>query len=93
LENKKAAILVLALVAAVVVTASGIYAMGARTTGQGYAGPITGIRSGMGPSMMSGSFGRAGGMMGGYGMMGYGQSSMQDMRESMWHYWNFTAAP
>ena len=91
MENKKAAILVLAIVAAVMIAAGGAYAM----TGRGIASyansyPSTVHWSGMGPSMMGGSAGYRGGMMG----AGYGQSSMmEDMQQYMWHYWNSTSVP
>jgi len=70
MENKTAAILVLAVVATLIVTASGAYAMG--RGGNSAVGPYAGTtyRSGMGPSMMGGSAGYPGGMMGGHGMMG-----------------------
>ncbi|MDE1853840.1 MAG: hypothetical protein KGI38_08870 [Thaumarchaeota archaeon] len=87
MENKKAAILVLAIVAAVVVTASGAYAMGRQAPGAGSSYPGTTYRSGMGPSMMGGSAGYAGGMMGGHGMMGAWDST-GSMQQYMWRYWN-----
>lgn len=78
MENNNAAILVLAIVAALVVTATGAYAMGRQTgylgnTGSSY--PSSAYGSGFGPSMMGGSTGYRGGMMGGSagysgGMMG-----------------------
>ncbi len=98
MENKKAAILVLAIVAAVIVTASGAYAMGRQATSQ--AAPYTGAYPyGMGPGMMGGFGGPAGyrgGMMGGYGMMGYWNgtgATQQCPRDYMWQYWNSTSAP
>ena len=104
MENKKAAILVLAIVAAVAIAASGAYAMmGRQTAGPGSSYSNTTYRSGMGPSMMGGSFGYsggmmgrsggyAGGMMGGYGMMGTWNGTVS-MRQYMWHYWNATTVP
>ena len=89
MENKKAAILVLAVLAAVVVTASGVYAAtgGHSTVPASYPGAEYGY--GMGASMMGGYAGH-GGMMGGYGMMGNGQYSMP---QYMWQWWNSTSAP
>lgn len=90
MENKKAAILVLAIAAAVAITAGGAYAMGRQTTNNfsPYAG--THYTSGMGSGMMGGY---AGGMMGGYngysGMMGSGSPMYQYIR----HYWNSTSVP
>ena len=90
MENKKAAILVLAIVAAVAVTAGGAYAMGRQVSGAGYANYSSGTNYGyrMGPGMMGGY---AGGMMGGYqGMMGNNGYSMYQYME---HYWNSTSVP
>ena len=81
LENKKVAILVLAVSAAVLIATSGAYAMGRQTAVTGNSYPGTTYGYGMGQSMMGGSSafsggmmggfsGHAGGMMGGYGMMG-----------------------
>ena len=103
MENKKATILVLAIVAAVIVTASGAYAMGRQAPGVGSSYPSTTYRSGMGPSMMGGlsgytggmmggSTGYAQGMMGGHGMMG-AWNGTNSMQQYMWHYWNSTSVP
>ncbi len=95
MENKTAVIVVLVIVAALIVTASGAYAMGWQATSQGTR-PNTAYAEGMGPSMMggfSGSTGYRGGMMGGYGMMGNGASSMQQMWQYMSHFWNSTSSP
>lgn len=95
MENKKAAILVLAMVAAVAITTGATYAMmDSQGTYAGAASPSTTYGSGMGPWMMGGYSGRAGGMMGGYGMMGNanGMSSMyQYMEQYMSRYWNSTS--
>lgn len=89
MENKKAAILVLAIVAAVAIAAGGAYAMGRPVTNTGYTYPNSGYRSGMGPSMMGG-YGGYSGMMGN----GYGMYSMHEyMHEYMGHYWNSTSVP
>ena len=94
MENKKAAILVLAIIAALIVTASGAYAMGrGGNSAAGLSSGITG-RSGIGPSMMGGSTGNSGGMMGGNGMMRSGGgmgSTCGYMGECMDRYWNSTA--
>ena len=102
MENNKAVVLALVLAAAVVITASGVYATMGRPSGANWGTyPNAAFGSGMGPSMM-GDFGRnAGygnpsGMMEGRGMMGTGYgpySSMEDMRQYMWHYWNSTTVP
>ena len=95
MENNKATILVLAIVAALIVTASGAYAMG--RGGDGVAGLNTGTnRSGMGPSMMGGGAGYAGGMMGGNGMMRSGSgigSICAYMGECTDSCWNSASAP
>ncbi len=97
MENTKAAILVLAIVASVAVTASATYATMGRQT---VATPAYGY--GTGQSMMGGS--GYGGMMGGYsgysGMMG-GNGTMgaycdqgdmnQSMLQYMKQYWNSTS--
>lgn len=93
MENKTAAILVLAIVAALVVTVSGAYAMGRQTPGVGSSYPYAGYASGMG-----GSFGYPGGMMGGYGANGgYGMMGEGNGQYSMWqymsHFWNSTSVP
>ncbi len=94
MENKKAAILILAIVAAVIVTASGAYAMGRQTTTQtsSYSGAT--YPSGMGPGMMGTFGGQANhhGMMGGYGMMSNGASPCW-CPEYAEHYLNSTSAP
>jgi len=87
-ENKTAAILVLLLVAAVAITAGGVYAMG----WQGGSG--TGTASGYG--MMGGLTGYRGGMMAGHGMMGStnGPSGMlQYMKQYMERCLNSTWVP
>ncbi len=102
MENKKVAILVLAIAAALLIAASATYAMMGRQT-QSTGNPYG---SGVGPSMMGGSTGyvggmmggysgQTGGMMGGYGMMGdlSGSSMYQYMQQHMWRYWNSTATP
>lgn len=96
MENKKAAVLVLAILAAVAITASGVYAMGRQAVGTGSSYPIAGYGSGVSPWMMGGSSGQAGGMMGGYGMMRdvNGMGSMyQYMQQYMSRYWNSTYTP
>src|SRR5574340_932876 len=104
MENKQAMILVLATLAAVVIATSATYAMGGLRN-PGSVSPSPTYRSGMGPSMMGGSVGyaggmtggysgQAGGMMGGYGMMGNanGAGSMYEyMEQYMSHYWNSTS--
>ena len=94
MENKKAAILVLAIAAAVAITASGAYAMGRQTGATGYSHPSTTFGSWMGPGMMGGYGGQPGGMMGGYGgypgMMG---SSGYSLYQYMQHHWNSTSVP
>lgn len=94
MENKKAAILVLAIVAAVAITASGAYAMGRQTGGTGYSYPSATQGPWTGLGMMGGYGGYPGGMMGGYagypGMMGSGGYSMY---QYMQHYWNSTSVP
>ena len=94
MENKKAAILVLAIAAAVAITASGVYAMGRQTGGTGYSNPSATYGSWMGSGMMGGFGGHPGGMMGGYsgypGMMGSGGLSMY---QYMQRYWNSTSVP
>ncbi len=95
MENKTAAILILAVVASVVVTAGAAYAMGRQNAFQ--ASPYGGFYGpGAGPSMMGGAYAYPGGMMGGYGMMGNPESmySMHGcMQQYMWHYWNSTTVP
>ena len=87
MENKTAAILVLAIVATLIVTASGAYAMG--RGGNSVAGLNSGTtqRSGMGPSMMGGSTGNAGWMMRSGGGMG---SAFGHRGDCMDRYWNST---
>ena len=92
MENKRAAILVLVIVAAVAITAGGAYAMGRQTSGRWYS-PGANYGYGMGSWMTGGSAGY-GGMMGGYGghsgMMGsYGTPMYQYMER----YWNSTNVP
>ncbi len=100
MENKTAALLVLA--AALVVGSTATYAMMGRQTtgtanGPGTGPSMMGGSTGYAGGMMGGYSGRSGGMMGAYGMMGAwnGTSSMydhmQDMRGYMQHYWNATA--
>jgi len=96
MENKKAMILILAIAAAVLIAASGAYAMMGRQTGaDGGSYPSSAYGHGMGTSMMGGFGGSYGGMMGNRGMMGtgYGQSMMENMQQYMWHYWNSTTTP
>lgn len=98
MENKTAAILVLAILGAVVATAGATYALTARQapySGSSYSGTTNGY--GMGPGMMGGYSGY-GWMMGGHGTMGsgygYGPGSMwQYMQQYMARYWNSTSAP
>ncbi len=94
MENTKAAILVLAIAAALIVTATGAYAMGRVGNNTGTY-PNTAYGAGMGPSMMGGSYGYAGGMMGGHGMMGAwnGTGSMHEYMEQYCPYYNSTAVP
>jgi len=95
MENKKAMILVLAIAAAVLIAAGGVYAMGGQTGANGGSYPSFVYSHGMGPSM-TGGFGRSyGGEMGNHGMAGtgYGQPMMESMRQYMWQYWNSTTTP
>ena len=87
MENKKAALLVLAVVAAVAVTAGGAYALGMQST----VAPGTYDGYGGGPSMMGGSYGYHGGMMGAYGQAGYPQAMQGYMQQYIWDCWNSTA--
>jgi len=88
MENKTAAILVLAVVATLIVTASGAYAMGRGGNSAASPNPVTTERSGMGPSLMGGSAGSAGGMMGSGGRMG---SAYGYLGVCMDRFWNSTA--
>lgn len=99
MENRKAAILVLAVLAALVVTAGGVYAAaGPETTratsacagaGYGYeAGPSMAGRCTGYEGMMGGDANYDGGMMGGYGTLDCGQYSMPQF---MWQWWNSMA--
>ncbi len=94
MENKKAAILILAIVAAVIVTASGAYAMGRQVTTQANSYSGATYPSGMGPGMMN-SFG---GQMNHHGMM-YGYGVMSDGTFPYWcpeyaeHHLNSTSTP
>ena len=92
MENKNAAILVLAILAAVVITASATYAMmGKQAGGTGVPNPGATLGYGMGQSMMGGYSGSYG-MMGGHWMMGaYGNH--YGMYQYMRQYWNSTSAP
>jgi len=95
-ENKRAVILVLAIASAVLIVASGAYAMiGRQTEASGSSYPGSSYSCGMGPSMMGGFGGSYGGMMGNHGMMGtgYAQSMMENVQQCMWHHWNSTSAP
>ena len=98
MENKKAAIIALAVAATLILTVNGVNAMMVRTTtATTNSYPNTTYRSGMGPVMMGGgSTAYRGGMMNGYGMMGAGYSEssmMREMQQYMWHYWNSTSVP
>lgn len=108
MENKTAAILVVAMAVAALIAAGGVYAMvGRQAAVTGNAYPGTAYGSGVGPSMMGWSTGYAGGMMGGYaggpggmmggrGMMGdwNGTGSMYEyMQQYMQQYWNSTTVP
>ncbi len=97
MENGRVAVLVLAVAAALVVGSAATYAMmGRQTSGavSPYGGNVNGY--GMGPSMMRGSTGFQGGMMGERGMMGAWNGTslmyehMQQMHDYMQHYWNST---
>ncbi len=97
MENKTAAVLVLAVAASLIVAVSATYAMMGRQAApfsSPYGSGTNGYRTG--PSMMGGSAGYAGGMMGGYagtaggmmggrGMMGAwnGTSSMYEHMQDM----------
>ena len=102
MENKRAAILALAIAAVVALAAGATYAAVGRPM-TGSPDSNTGYAYGTGQSMMGGG---AGGMMGGYGgysgmmgshgMMGNvnGSSSMyQYMEQYMGRYWNSTSIP
>ncbi len=99
MQNKTAAILILAVVASMLVTAGVAYAMGRQTTSTGNYAPGTNSGYGMGPSMMGGYGGYQGGMMGGYhgGMMGAWNGTYpmyQNMQQGHTRYcWNATAVP
>ncbi len=102
MENKTAAILVLAIAASMIVTASAAYAMGRQTTSTGSYASGTNFGYGMGRSMMGGLGNYQGGMMGGYGgyhggMMGAWNGTYpmyQYMQQEHARYcWNTTAAP
>jgi len=96
MENKKAVILVFAIAATVLITASWAYAtMSRQPVVNGGSYPSSAYGYGIGLSMMGGFGGPYGGMMGSRGMMGtgYGQSMMENMQQYMWHYWNSTSAP
>jgi hypothetical protein len=100
MENKRVAILVLAIAAALVIASTATYAMMARqtsgtgnpygstTNGYGVGRSMMGGSTGYAGGMMGGSSGRAGGMMGGYGMMGAwnGTSSMYERMQQMHDY-------
>ena len=78
MENKKAAILVLAIVAAVAITAGGAYAMGSQGVGNGYTYPSTAHGPQMGPGMMGGH--------GGFqGVMGSAGHWMYQFMERCWN--------
>ena len=74
MEKKTAAILMLALLGAVAVTAGGVYAMDR----QSYSGQNATYGHGMGPGMMGGRGGSPGGMMGG----GYAWSAMHEYMQN-----------
>lgn len=90
MENKKAAMLVLAIAAAVIIATGGVYAMAggaAPRTGSPYSN--AGREYGMGSSMMGGYGGYRGGMMGGWNY----PSMWQYMQQFMDHLWNSTSFP
>ncbi len=105
MENKNVAVLVLAVSAAVLIAASGAYAMGVHAAvpgnsyGYGVGQSMMGGSSAYSGGMMGGSTGRIGGMMGGYGMMGSWNGTgsmcehMEQMHEYMQQYWNSTTVP
>ena len=67
MENKKAAVLVLAIAAAVMIATGGVYAMaGGAAPGTGSPYSNVGREYGMGSCMMGGYGGFRGGMMGGW---------------------------
>ncbi len=68
MKSKTVAMLVLAVVGALIITAGGAYAMGRQTNSQVGNYPGYAYGSGMGPSMMGSGSGHRG-MMGGYGTM------------------------
>ena len=99
--KKKAAMVMLAMLAAVAITAGGVYA--ASTAQSTYsAGSYQGLGygHGLGPSMIGGYPGHGGntrgyavhicGMVGGHGIMGDAQYSMP---QDMWQWWNSTSVP
>ena len=88
MEKKTAALLVLALVASIVVTAA--YAMGRQTAAAAGTGYNSNSGYGMGPSVMGGHGGYRGGMTG----LRNGPSYMyQYMQEHRSYCWNATAVP
>ena len=86
MENKTAAMLVLAIVASLVVTAGAAYAMGRQTSTTGGYTNGSSFRSGMGPSMMGGASGHWGGMMGAW-------NGTSPMYQRMSYCWNATNVP
>lgn len=93
MENKKAAILVLAVVAAVAITAGGVYALGGQAGRTGYSVPGSSYGPWMGPGMTGRYGGSPGGMMGGYGYPGMMGSGGHWMYQYMQQYWNSTSVP
>jgi hypothetical protein len=105
MENKKVAILVLAIAAAALIAAGGVYAISARqTTSNVNSTPGANYGHGM-VSMMGGVSGSCGGLVGAGGMMGgsrgvcSGPGMMGDrgtsgsMWQHMTRYWNATSTP
>lgn len=100
MDNKRVAMVVLAVLAVVALTASGAYATGLRVAYPASTYPGAAYGCGVGPAVMGGHADHcgmtsgytrySGGMMGGYGMMGDGPYSMP---QYMWQWWNSTSAP
>ena len=92
MENKTAALLVLAVVASLVVTATAAYAMGRQTVTSGSTTYNSGYGYGISQTMMGGHGygGYGGGMMGAWN----GPSSMyQYMQQRSWYCWNASVIP
>lgn len=91
MENKRAALLALAVAAAVVIATGAAYAAGRQAGPTANYIPSQTPRYGMGPSMMGG-YGRYSGMMGSHWMTG-NVNGTSFMYQYMRQYWNSTSAP